>query len=145
MVDQENLQEAWAKARTLKAVPDLAAVDPDRVLLSDMLTTLYAVSPHGEFNAERHSASREIFAFLTGQDDPQFYRENSITVTSRDFLLTKLKEIAVDFEKGSRLYGSQQDVAVAMQRRIQHADLDYLQWLGNPVGELPNPEFVYRY
>lgn len=146
MVDQEKLQDAWAKARTLKATDNLAAIDPDRTLLSDMLTTLYCVAPHGEFDAERHSAAKEVRAFLTGENDPQFAREQYSTVIQRGFIVDKLMEVAMAFETGSRLYGSQQDVAVEMQHRIKHADSAFQQWLGNPFGEaeIPTPRWLQQ-
>ncbi len=144
MVDQENLQEACDKARTLKAQDNLAAIDPDRTLLSDMLTTLHRVSPYGEFNAERHQAQRKIHDFLTGAHDPAFYRAQGRVVIQRGFLLDKLTEVAAGFEKGSPLFETQQDVAVEMQHRIKHADPAFRQWLGNPFGdaEIPTPRWL---
>lgn len=146
MVDQELLQDAWAKARTLKAVPDLAAADPGRTLLIDALQTLHAVSPFGEFNAERHKAQREVHAFLTGENDPEFYRAQGRVVIQRGFLLDKLTEASLNFAKRSPLLLEQQDVVVEMQRRIQHADPEFRQWLGNPFGEseIPTPRWLQQ-
>lgn len=147
MVDQDLLQDAWAKARTLKAVDDLAARDPERRLLTDMLESVYKVSPHSvQLDSESHRSKAEIFDALTGADDRAFYRANAQTLHARRFLLDKLTEATLEFGRagGSRLYPTRADLVVEMQRRIQHADPEFLGWLGNPVkGDLPAPHWSF--
>lgn len=146
MVDQELLQDAWAKARTLKAVPDLAAADPDRTLLIDALQTIHAVSPFGKFDAEGHKAQKEIREFLTGEAHPTAHLGHGREALQRGFLIDKLTEAALNFAKGSPLFIEQQDVVVEMQHRIKHADPQFKQWLGNPFGdtEIPTPRWLQQ-
>lgn len=110
----------------------------------DALQTMRAVSPFGPFDAEKHKAHSEIRAFLTGEDHPNAHLGHGRECLQRGFLIDKLTEASVEFAKGSALYPAQEDVVVAMQRRIQHADPQFLQWLGNPVGELPSPKPAFQ-
>ena len=128
------LDECWAKARGLRMQVDLSVVDPNRILLLDLIRSI--PEPHGQFFegedlAKVHKETNQIFNLLAGYNPDETDPIAMIAQTRDSGFINTLLGYAYDSSEDDTL---EETIGLAelIQEEIKYTSSKMKKWMGNP-------------
>ncbi|PZP53651.1 MAG: hypothetical protein DI586_10760 [Micavibrio aeruginosavorus] len=130
---QEALDDAWAKARTLKAQPNVAAIDPDRALFLDMLLHFPAPWNYQDKKDYLSQEEQKFFDYFISRTGKEETPVEKLTTQLREEFMTRSVGIAVSYTVMP--HGASVSAADKVHEELRYTDPEFQIWMGNSYVE----------